>query len=254
MSDTLEAATGNQSMTLVSHAIMARRGGIPPGGRVLDFGCGLGRHVREFRAAGYDAVGLDQPVPQLTKGWPDLPEGGESLYFSDETGNFPFASSSFDFCFSTSVFEHVMRYDKPITEIARVLKPDAWTLHVFPARWRPIEPHIFTPFGGRFQHPALISLWAKLGIRNSWQKGLDATETASRNIHYSRTGINYPTQQQIVRAFSRHFRYVTFAEREFVAATREVSRVSALVAPTISWPAVGRLYRGFHTRVVLARK
>ena len=44
----LEAA-GNQSITLVCEAIMASRGGIPREARILDFGCGQGRHVREFR-------------------------------------------------------------------------------------------------------------------------------------------------------------------------------------------------------------
>ena len=76
-----------------------------------------------------------------------------------------------------------MDYDQAVSEIWRVLRrPGAWTLHIFPARWRPVEPHIFTPFGGRFQHPAVISLWAHLGIRNSFQKGLGAEETAAAGL------------------------------------------------------------------------
>jgi SAM-dependent methyltransferase len=246
---------GNQAMTSACQAILARRGGLARGDRVLDFGCGSGRHVREFAAAGYEVTGVDRPVEQLAARWGDLPtDGREGLHFSDAGGNFPFPSESFDFCYSTSVFEHVMNYDKPISEIARVLKPGAWTLHVFPARWRPVEPHIFTPFGGRFQHPALISLWARLGIRNSFQRGLSAAETAVRNVEYSRYGINYPTKREISQAFGRHFSRVEFVERDFVIATRNVSRASRLLAPVISWSVIESLYRGFHTRVVLARK
>ena len=128
----LEAA-GNQSMTLVCEAIMSSRGGIPQEARILDFGCGQGRHVREFRAVGYDVVGVDR-LPD------ELHDGREHLYSSDAQGRFPFASDSFDFCYSTSVFEHVMDYDEAISEIWRVLRPGAWTLHIFPARWRPVEP------------------------------------------------------------------------------------------------------------------
>jgi SAM-dependent methyltransferase len=240
-------ATGNQSMTSVCQAILSSRGGMPRDYRILDFGCGLGRHVREFRAAGYEAVGVDRPNGRVLDG-----EG--HLYSSDAQGKFPFASESFDFCYSTSVFEHVMDYDQAIGEICRVLRPGAWTLHVFPARWRPVEPHIFTPFGGRFQHPAIISLWAHLGIRNSFQKGLPASQTAARNLTYSRTGINYPPKREISLAFGRHFKRVEFVERDFVAALREGSRLSGLLAPVISWPGVEALYRGLHTRVVLARK
>lgn len=198
---------GNQAMTSACQAILAGRGGLARGDRVLDFGCGSGRHVREFAAAGYEVTGVDRPVEQLVAAWGDLSaDGRANLHLSDAGGNFPFPSESFDFCYSTSVFEHVMNYDKPISEIARVLKPGAWTLHIFPARWRPVEPHIFTPFGGRFQHPALISLWARLGIRNSFQRRLSAAETAARNVEYSRCGINYPTKREISQAFGRHFR------------------------------------------------
>ncbi|MFE7772958.1 class I SAM-dependent methyltransferase [Streptomyces sp. NPDC057445] len=246
---------GNQAMTSMCRTILAPYGGLGPGSRVLDFGCGSGRHVREFAAAGYEVAGVDRPVEPLVKQWMEMPEKDrEVLHFSDADGNFPFPAESFDFCYSTSVFEHVMSYDKPLGEIARALRPGAWTLHVFPARWRPVEPHIFTPFGGRFQHPALVSLWAKLGIRNSFQRHLSAAETAARNIEYSASGINYPTKHEISRAFGRHFSQVEFVEREFVMATRSVSRFSGALAPVISWPVVEMLYRGFHTRVVLARK
>jgi len=73
-------------------------------------------------------------------------------------------------------------------------------------------------------------------------------------VVYSRTGINYPPKHEIVRAFGRYFGQAEFIEREFVVATREVSRLSGLIAPVISWPCVEALYRDFHTRVVLARK
>lgn len=249
-----EVESPNQAMVPVCEAILSSRGGLDSGGKLLDFGCGVGRHVREFRASGYDTVGVDRPYEGLAEALEELPDDGAHLYLSTVDGQFPFDTATFDFCYSTSVFEHVMSYDEALVEIARVLKPGAWTLHIFPSRWRPIEPHMFTPFGGRFQQKPLIALWAKLGIRNSFQKDLNANEVATRNLEYSQVGINYPTKREISDSFHRHFNEVHFVEKEFVDATRGVSWVSRRLAPSMSIPGMESIYRGFHTRVVLARK
>jgi SAM-dependent methyltransferase len=224
---------------------------LTPGARVLHFGCGTGRHVTEWRAEGFDAVGVDRPIPALIEECRTARDGGH-IFFSSASGDFPFKTSTFDFCTSTSVLEHVMEYDKPFSEIARVLKPGAYSLHVFPARWRPIEPHMFTPLGGRFQNPAILKIWASLGIRNSFQQGLGAAETAERNRIYSLSGINYPTAKQIEAAFRHHFHDVRFVERDFVVASKGVSRASRLAGAFIGIPGVEALYRGLHTRAVLA--
>lgn len=252
MPATIESA--NQSMVPIIETIMASRGGLPSNARVLDFGCGVGRHTREFRAAGYQADGVDRPYDGLAEELASLPDRGLGVHLSSASGDFPFRDATFDLCFSTSVLEHVMAYDQPLSEIARVLKPGAWTLHIVPARWRPIEPHMYTPLGGRFQQPGLFRLWAKLGIRNEYQMTYSSAETAERNIRYSQTGINYPSRREIEAAFRRHFRRVEFVEREFIVATRSVSKVSRLAYPLIGFPGLPALYRGFHTRVILARK
>lgn len=40
---------------------------LPPGGRVLDIGCGYGRHAMEMAARGYKTVGLDLSLPLLIR-------------------------------------------------------------------------------------------------------------------------------------------------------------------------------------------
>ena len=105
-------------MVPLVQAIMKSRGGLLAGARVLDFGCGVGRHTREFRAAGYDAAGVDRPYDGLSDDLAALPDGGAGICVSNASGDFPFPDDTFDCCFSTSVFEHVMDYEKPISEIA----------------------------------------------------------------------------------------------------------------------------------------
>ena len=127
---------------------------------------------------------------------------------------------SFDFCYSTSVFEHVMDYNQPLSEICRVLRPGAWTLHIFPARWRPVEPHIFTPFGGRFQRPAPPPTGMPR-YQELFPEGSPGRRDcrAQPDLQQGRNS-NYPPKREIVRAFGRYFDHVEFIEREFVAATR----------------------------------
>ena len=127
--DTAETAlrrddwSGKHPMLPILRSIAAqRRLALPGDARILDFGCGLGRHVRELRAAGYDAIGVDLDQPQFIKERSRLPDGGSYLFATSPAGEFPFEDGSFDLCFSTSTLEHVMSYEKPMSEIARISK------------------------------------------------------------------------------------------------------------------------------------
>lgn len=134
-----------------------------------------------------------------------------------------------------------------------MLKPGAWSLHILPSRWRPIEPHTYVPLGGRFQSRAWFRLWAQLGVRNEFQQDMTPSETGAANRRYAQTGINYLPKSEIGAAFSRHFAEVTFVERAFITATRDVSRVSRYAARLAAMPGFVPLYAGIHTRAVLAR-
>ena len=153
-----------------------------------------------------------------------------------------------------SVFEHVVNQGEAISEIARVLKLDGATLHAFPSRWRPIEPHIFVPFGGAIQADWWLRFWARLGVRNQFQRDCNYNETALRNLEYCASGIYYPRFQEIDELWKRRFERVEFVEREFIAATRKISKVSRFLYPVGRlFPSSINLYRFAHTRVVLAR-
>jgi SAM-dependent methyltransferase len=219
--------------------------------RVLDFGAGAGRHVAEFRNAGYDAWGVDQHFESHS-------EGSATEEFLSRVSppdyRLPFPDNDFDLVYSTSVMEHVLDPGQALEEIARVLRPDGISIHVFPSRWRLIEPHMFIPFGGRFQSFMILSLWARLGIRNNFQRGLSATDVALANVQYCKTGLSYPTVVEWHLRAERLFETVSWAEKDFINASTHISRVSRSFAPAASLPIVERLYRGLHTRVLVLGK
>lgn len=216
--------------------------------RVLDFGAGAGRHVAEFRAAGYEAVGVDQQFVSHAAG-----AAPRRYLFRVDPPDYllPFDDDAFDLVFSTSVMEHVLDPGRALAEIARVLRPDGISIHCFPSRWRPIEPHMNTPLGGRFNGWWLSVLWARLGIRSPHQRGRTAAAVALHNAQYAKTGISYPTAREWELRSAQLFAVVRWAERAYIEATQPVSRVSRLVAPLLAVPGMEALYRSLHTRVLV---
>jgi ubiquinone/menaquinone biosynthesis C-methylase UbiE len=83
---------------------------------ILDFGCGDGQMVRQYRSAGLQAVGVDVTLAEETELLRLIP--GDASY------RIPFADDTFDFLFSNSVLEHVEDLDSALAEIHRVLKPE----------------------------------------------------------------------------------------------------------------------------------
>jgi SAM-dependent methyltransferase len=67
--------------------------GLGPGSRVLDVGCGPGRHSHALRAAGITTVGLDISMPFLQA-------AGAGEWVRADARSLPFAPASFDAAFS----------------------------------------------------------------------------------------------------------------------------------------------------------
>jgi len=152
---------------IFEHLALAAGSPLSHSHRILDFGAGAGRHVAEFRASGYEAWGVDQIFTSHACGSSET----EYLRRVDPPDfDLPFEDGYFDFVYSTSVMEHVTDPGSALREIRRVLRPGGLSVHVFPSRWRPNEPHMYVPFGGRFQSYWAMRLWAELGIRNEAQK------------------------------------------------------------------------------------
>lgn len=110
------------------------------GDRVLDLGCGEGRHVHAFHlAAGVETVGLDADGPSLAKaaeGLEMLGEGeGETLLIKGDAYRLPFGDSAFDVVVCCEVLEHLPDVDAALEEIGRVLKPGGRLAVSVPRAW-----------------------------------------------------------------------------------------------------------------------
>jgi SAM-dependent methyltransferase len=227
---------------------------LTPDSKILDFGCGAGREVYQFRKMGYKAYGCDikdvfddiQKQCEAEK----LIAADESLFRKIDMNNYkiPFADGTFDYVFSNQVFEHVQNYPEALSEIYRVLKPGGCSLHFFPARYRPVEPHVFVPFAGVFRSYGYLLFWAFLGIKNSFQKGYNYKKVAKTNREYLTTRTTYFTKAKIQDKVFDQFKNVSFVEKYFIQYSG--GRLSRLK----NFPFIAGLIRRFHTRAIFFTK
>lgn len=104
--------------------------GLADGARVLDVGCGDGRHMHASAlAAAVDVVGVDLDSERLHRARED-----HVAYVADEAnGQFavaeadalrlPFPDDAFDAVVCSEVLEHLPDYEGAVDELARVLRP-----------------------------------------------------------------------------------------------------------------------------------
>lgn len=103
---------------------------LPRRGRVLELGAGTGRQARYLLERGYDVEAIDIPTSDYAfdREFPVRDYDGQSI---------PFPNDSFDAVFSSNVMEHVKDLPAINQEIARVLRPEGFAVHVLPTHvWR----------------------------------------------------------------------------------------------------------------------
>jgi len=106
--------------------------GLRPGDRVLDMGCGAGRHAFEMYRRGAHVVALDMDDTELkgvknTLGaMHEAGEGNAEASAAPARGDamtLPFADATFDRIVASEVLEHIPDDRGAMRELARVLKP-----------------------------------------------------------------------------------------------------------------------------------
>ncbi|NNH73320.1 class I SAM-dependent methyltransferase [Nocardia uniformis] len=119
--------------------------GIGPGTKVIDVGCGAGRHSFEAYRRGADIVAFDQNAGDLADVqtlFEAMAEVGEAPdYAKAETVrgdalDLPYGDGAFDVVIASEILEHIPRDGQAINELARVLKPGG-VLAVTVPRWLP---------------------------------------------------------------------------------------------------------------------
>ena len=116
---------------------------VEAGERVLDMGCGGGRHAFALYKKGAHVVALDLDAAELkdVAGMfaalePEVPSGATAQAVRGSAYSLPFADDSFDKVIAAEILEHLPEDSTAMAELARVLKPGGLIAVTVP-RWGP---------------------------------------------------------------------------------------------------------------------
>ncbi|MGZ6852363.1 MAG: class I SAM-dependent methyltransferase [Nocardioidaceae bacterium] len=119
--------------------------GVAAGDRVLDMGCGAGRHAFELYRRGTDVIAFDQDADELAavsdmfaamRAAGEVPDGAEADVKEGDALQLPFADGEFDRVVAAEVVEDIPSDEQAIDELVRVLRPGG-TIAVTVPRWLP---------------------------------------------------------------------------------------------------------------------
>ncbi|MBN2438789.1 MAG: methyltransferase domain-containing protein [Deltaproteobacteria bacterium] len=162
------------------------------GMRILDAGCGSGRHLCEpFKTPGVDVAGVDLNRDDLckTKGYLSLmgkKQKGRWLVAQADLTKLPFTGGSFDVVICSEVLEHIEDNRTAVAELVRVLKPGGDLVVTVPRFWP--ERICWAISGAYHREPGgHIRIYRKRELMNI----LEAAGMRCRRIRY-RHGLHAP--------------------------------------------------------------
>lgn len=119
--------------------------GIGPSTKVIDVGCGAGRHAFEAYRRGADVVAFDHDEAELRSvdtilramaETGEAPAAASARVVVGDALKLPYADQTFDCVIASEILEHIPQDDAAIDELIRVLKVGG-TLAVSVPRWLP---------------------------------------------------------------------------------------------------------------------
>lgn len=126
--------------------------------RVLDLGCGTGRHLVHFARSGFSAHGVDgsPEAVRLAREWLASEGLHAEIHLQDIYEPWPYPNAFLDAVLSVQVIHHarIGAIRRLVGEISRVLKPGGLVFVTVPAvqnqatRFDEIEPGTFIPLDG----------------------------------------------------------------------------------------------------------
>ncbi len=132
--------------------------------RVLEYGCGFGRHLNYLsRITGLDVYGYDQSLTMLAgfAGWARREWIRDHIALGEPVGRLPYPDDCFDIVYTAEVLVHVRPEDiVPIlTELVRVAKQQVFHLETAPGYSLNASAH-----DGCWYHD-LVQIYSELGYR-----------------------------------------------------------------------------------------
>ncbi len=118
--------------------------GLRPGQRVLDLGCGAGRHAFEMYRRGARVVAFDEDAAELEnvatmfgamRAEGQVPTGAEANTLAGDALALPFPDESFDHVVASEILEHIPEDEKAMHELTRVVKPGGRVVVTVPNRF-----------------------------------------------------------------------------------------------------------------------
>ena len=116
--------------------IFAREGGLRPGQRALEVGCGTGVFLEAAATTGADIVALDLSADLLAQARARVHADGKVRLSLGNAEQMPFRDRSFDAAYGSSILNH-LNIDAALAEIHRVLRPGGRIVFA--------EPNILNP-------------------------------------------------------------------------------------------------------------
>lgn len=119
--------------------------GVGAGTKVIDVGCGAGRHSFEAFRRGADVIAFDQSASDLNdvdeilqamKEQGEVPASAKGEAVKGDALDLPYSDGTFDCVIASEILEHVPEDDRAIAELVRILKPGG-ALAITVPRWLP---------------------------------------------------------------------------------------------------------------------